>query len=37
MNQKQHHQKISFIDEYIQLLEEFDIAYDRRYIFKSIE
>jgi putative transposase len=37
MNQKQHHQKISFIDEYIQLLEEFDIAYDKRYIFKSIE
>jgi putative transposase len=36
MNQKTHHQKQSFIDEYIQLLEAFEIEYDRRYIFKEV-
>ncbi len=37
MNQKIHHQKKSFLDEYVQLLEEFGVAYDSRYIFKAIE
>ena len=35
-NQKEHHQAISFKDEYLELLKSFDIAYDERYIFKPI-
>lgn len=34
-NQKSHHQGISFMDEYKALLEEFQIDYDERYIFKE--
>ena len=37
MNQKEHHKHESFVDEYVRLLEEFDIRYDARYIFKPIE
>lgn len=33
LNQKEHHQKKSFITEYKELLEEFGIAYDEKYIF----
>jgi putative transposase len=36
MNQKVHHQKQSFIEEYVQLLEAFGIEYDARYIFKDV-
>jgi putative transposase len=36
MNQKTHHKKKSFIDEYIELLEKFEVAYDKRYIFKPV-
>ena len=36
-NQEMHHQKISFIDEYKKLLSEFEIEYDERYLFKSLE
>lgn len=36
-NQEIHHQKISFIDEYKKLLSEFEIEYDERYLFKSLE
>ncbi len=32
-NQKTHHQKLSFKDEYIKQLEEFEIDYDERYLF----
>ncbi|MDR2682289.1 MAG: transposase, partial [Dysgonamonadaceae bacterium] len=32
-NQKEHHQKISFEDEYRALLQEFGIAFDERYVF----
>ena len=32
-NQKDHHKKISFKEEYKQLLESFGIDYDERYIF----
>ncbi len=37
MNQKLHHQKESFLIEYTRLLEEFDVQYDSRYIFKPLE
>ena len=37
MNQEQHHKKKTFRDEYIQLLEGFNISYDERYILKDIE
>jgi len=32
-NQKQHHQKITFLKEYKNLLEEFEIPYEEKYIF----
>jgi putative transposase len=37
MDQKLHHQRQSFLDEYVQMLEAFGIKYDRRYIFKEVE
>lgn len=36
-NQKQHHAKISFKEEYIQTLKNFDIDYDEKYIFEFEE
>ena len=36
-NQKVHHQKKSFIGEYIGFMEEFMIPFDQRYIFKPVE
>lgn len=36
-NQKEHHKKKTFREEYIKLLEKFDIDYDERYIFKPVE
>ncbi len=35
-NQKEHHKNKSFREEYIELLNSFDIEYDERYIFKPI-
>ena len=35
-NQRKHHQRHSFRDEYIKLLDRFDVPYDERYIFKSV-
>lgn len=32
-NQKEHHRKKLFIDEYVEILEKFGIDYDRKYIF----
>src|SRR5271169_2139039 len=34
-NQQRHHAKKSFREEYIELLDKFDVDYDRRYIFKT--
>jgi len=31
-NQKKHHEKVTFIDEYKQLLEEYGIPYDEKYL-----
>lgn len=35
-NQKLHHKKITFIEEYKQLLKKFEISYDEKYIFKEV-
>lgn len=35
--QKEHHRKKSFRDEYIELLKEYGVDYDDRYIFKPVE
>ena len=37
MNQKQHHTKKTFKEEYIDLLNEFNIRFDERYLFDWIE
>ena len=34
-NQKQHHAKVGFLDEYETLLNEFEIEYNTGYIFKE--
>ena len=36
-NQKAHHAKKSFNEEYIELLKAYDVEYDPRYVFKPIE
>jgi putative transposase len=36
-NQEIHHRKKTFIEEYREFLEKFEIDYDERYIFKPIE
>jgi putative transposase len=36
-NQKQHHQKQTFLDEYLDFLKKFEVEYDERYIFKPLE
>ncbi len=35
-NQEQHHQKQTFLAEYIAFLKAFEIEYDERYIFKEL-
>lgn len=35
-NQKEHHRNKTFLEEYVELLEKFDVDYDERYIFKPI-
>lgn len=36
-NQEAHHMKTTFLEEYINLLEKFNIEYDHRYVFKPVE
>jgi len=36
-NQETHHKKRNFMEEYLELLKLFEIEYDERYVFKSIE
>ena len=36
-NQKEHHKKRSFIEEYLDFLEKFNVDYDERYIFKPVD
>ena len=35
-NQQKHHKKRSFRDEYVSLLDKFEVPYDERYIFKPV-
>jgi putative transposase len=37
MNQKNHHKKKTFKEEYIGLLEEFEIDYDEKYTFEWLD
>jgi REP element-mobilizing transposase RayT len=36
-NQKEHHTKKTFIDEYKEFLKAFEVDYDERYIFKELD
>ena len=36
-NQEEHHRKKTFLEEYEELLNEFEVEYDDRYIFKPLE
>ena len=36
-NQQKHHAKKSFREEYIELLERFNVTYDPRYVFKTAD
>ncbi|MCX6219687.1 MAG: IS200/IS605 family transposase [Bacteroidia bacterium] len=36
MNQEEHHKKRTFREEYIEMLEKFNIGYDEKYILKDI-
>ena len=36
-NQKEHHKKRSFVEEYEDLLKEFEIEYDERFVFKPVD
>ena len=35
LNQQEHHKKITFLEEYKNMLEKFGVEYDERYIFKA--
>lgn len=35
-NQQEHHRRKSFVEEYIDILEKFDVDYDPRYIVKAV-
>lgn len=37
MNQKEHHKKKSFREEYLDFLKKFEIEYDEKYVFEWIE
>jgi putative transposase len=37
MNQKEHHKRKTFREEYLELLRKFDIDYDDRYLFDFLE
>ncbi len=36
-NQEKHHSHSTFREEYLELLKRFDIAYDEKYVFESVE
>ena len=36
MNQKEHHRKKTFTEEYVEMLEKFGVDYDNKYIFKPV-
>ena len=36
-SQEEHHRKKTFLDEYKEFLDEFEVEYDERYVFKPVE
>ncbi len=36
-NQQEHHKRITFLDEYVEMLQKFAVEYDEKYIFKLPE
>lgn len=36
-NQQKHHAKKTFREEYVEMLKRFDVAYDERFLFQSVE
>ena len=36
-NQEKHHSHRTFREEYLELLKRFDIAYDEKYVFESVD
>jgi len=36
-NQQEHHKRKSFTEEYLEMLNEFNVEYDDRYLFKPVE
>ena len=36
-NQKEHHKKMTFREEYLKLLQSYDVKYDERYVFQILE
>jgi putative transposase len=36
LNQKEHHKKVSFRDEYQKMLQDFEVQYDEKYIFHEL-
>jgi putative transposase len=37
MNQTDHHKRKTFTEEYFEMLKEFDVDFDEKYIFKPID
>jgi len=37
MNQEQHHSRITFSNEYIELLKKYEVDYDEKYILKDVQ
>jgi len=35
-NQREHHKNISFSEEYLKFLKEYEVEYDKRYILKDV-
>lgn len=36
-NQEEHHRKLTFLEEYKNFLEKFEVEHDEKYIFKPLE
>ena len=36
-NQKEHHKNISFLEEYLKFLKDYEVEYDERYLLKDIK
>jgi putative transposase len=37
LNQKEHHKKASFRDEFLKILNEYKVEYDEKYVFRELE